>query len=554
MDDGVPALHRPSAPIGSQIGLDRLLALVTAVERLSAAARLNEIIAIVRDSARTISGAQGVTFVLRDGDRCHYVAENAISPLWTGRRFPMTACISGWCMLNGATAVIPDIYADPRIPHDAYRPTFVKSLVMTPVRAEAPLAAIGSYLSVCRDFGYDEVALLETLARSTAAAIAAVQAKERLQESEARLQHALQAGSLGAWELDRKTGELAATALCRTHLGWPAQASLSAGDLAAALHAEDRPLLAAALDRTHTHGAPLSLEVRAGAADDPRWIELRGRAQRDANEEVARLAGVCADVTEARRTRERLDSLHDELARVGRIAEIDHLSSALAHELRQPLSAARTYLGAARQLLAASGPAGASVEGLVGKADGQLVRTDQIIQRIGGFIGPNEATRAPTPIAELLDEVVEIAATNPLAKGVDLRIELAPDLPAALVDRVQIQQVLLNLLRNAFQAMAGRPRRAVRISARPATDKALLELRVQDSGPGLAPEVAARLFKPFVTTKSDGMGVGLSISRRIVTAHGGDIWADEAATDGAAFCLTVPRADCASPGGSPPRP
>ena len=165
------------------VSVDRWLSLVSAVERLAAADSIESIIRIVRETARLISGAEGVTFVLRDGDLCHYVEENAVGPLWKGRRFPLTACISGWCMLNARTAVIPDIYVDPRIPHDAYRPTFVKSLVMVPVRAENPLAAIGSYWSACRDFSEAEVALLEGLGRSTAAAIAAAQARETLRET-----------------------------------------------------------------------------------------------------------------------------------------------------------------------------------------------------------------------------------------------------------------------------------------------------------------------------------------------------------------------------------
>src|SRR5512142_1239410 len=149
------------------------LALVKAVERLATAADLAEIIEIVRTTARDISGADGVCFVLKDGDLCHYVEENAIGPLWKGKRFPLTACISGWCMLNDRPAVIPDIYLDPRIPHDAYRPTFVKSLVMVPVRTEKPIAAIGSYWSEVRDFSDEELTLLDALARSASAAIAA---------------------------------------------------------------------------------------------------------------------------------------------------------------------------------------------------------------------------------------------------------------------------------------------------------------------------------------------------------------------------------------------
>jgi two-component sensor histidine kinase len=158
--------------------------LAAAIEQLSSSRSLDEIVEIVRESARDIAGADGVTFVLRDGDLCHYVAENAISPLWVGQRFPMSACISGWCMLNGRSAVIPDIYADKRIPLDAYRLTFVKSLVMTPVGAGEPLAAIGAYWAQRREPDAETVSLLETLARSTATAVANVQLFQSLAAGE----------------------------------------------------------------------------------------------------------------------------------------------------------------------------------------------------------------------------------------------------------------------------------------------------------------------------------------------------------------------------------
>lgn len=152
-------------------GSDPLFTLVETVEDLSAARTIDQVAAVIRSSARRISGADGVAFVLRDGDMCWYLDEDAIGPLWKGRRFPLTACISGWAMLNGQTAVIPDIYADDRVPHDAYRPTFVKSLVMTPVRRSDPIAAIGAYWSVERRPSDAEIRKLEVMARATAAAL-----------------------------------------------------------------------------------------------------------------------------------------------------------------------------------------------------------------------------------------------------------------------------------------------------------------------------------------------------------------------------------------------
>lgn len=160
---------------------DPLAAIVDLNERLFFARDLPAVIAVLRNVVRRMTGADGITIVLRDGDLCHYVEEDAISPLWKGQRFPMHTCISGWAMLTGQAAVIPDIYADPRIPHDAYRPTFVKSLVMVPVGAPDPIAAIGAYWATRHTPDPDAVARLRAVARSAALALSNVRLLESLQ-------------------------------------------------------------------------------------------------------------------------------------------------------------------------------------------------------------------------------------------------------------------------------------------------------------------------------------------------------------------------------------
>jgi GAF domain-containing protein len=131
--------------------------------RLAAAPDLDTIIAVVRATARNVTSADGVCFVLRDGEQCHYVEEDAIAPLWKGQRFPLTACISGWSMLKAKTAVIADVFADPRIPHAVYRQTFVKSLIMTPVGEDTPMAALGAYWRDRRPFSEREIRAVEQL-------------------------------------------------------------------------------------------------------------------------------------------------------------------------------------------------------------------------------------------------------------------------------------------------------------------------------------------------------------------------------------------------------
>lgn len=160
-----------------------LMTLIETIEALSTTRTIAEVADVVRTAARRISGADGVAFVLRDNEQCWYFDEDAIGPLWKGKRFPLTACISGWAMLNRETVVIPDIYLDDRIPHDAYRPTFVKSLVMTPVRMEDPVAAIGAYWAKTHTPSPEVVQKLQVMARATASALESGRLHDNLVDS-----------------------------------------------------------------------------------------------------------------------------------------------------------------------------------------------------------------------------------------------------------------------------------------------------------------------------------------------------------------------------------
>lgn len=152
--------------------------LLKAVRDLAACRDVTSVVDVVRVAARRLAQADGATFVLRDEGRCYYVAEDAIEPLWSGQRFPLEACISGWAMIHEEQVVIPDIYLDPRIPHDAYRPTFVKSLVMTPVRSGGGIAAIGTYWAQQRLATPVEQEVLQALADSTVVALENVRTLE----------------------------------------------------------------------------------------------------------------------------------------------------------------------------------------------------------------------------------------------------------------------------------------------------------------------------------------------------------------------------------------
>lgn len=156
---------------GNSLRYERLKELVKAVERLGSANDLDDVIEIIRGTARRLIGADGVSIILRDGDECHYIEEDAIGPLWKGEKFPIASCISGWAMLNRETAVVPDISTDERIPHVLYAETFVRSMVMTPIRPHDPIGAIGAYWSEAHDPSPDAIDALEMIARAAATSI-----------------------------------------------------------------------------------------------------------------------------------------------------------------------------------------------------------------------------------------------------------------------------------------------------------------------------------------------------------------------------------------------
>lgn len=183
--------------LGTSQHLQRMRDLVTVIQELSLARDIKKVQEIVVITARKLIGAEGATFVLRDGECCHYVDEEAISPLWKGKRFPVSQCVSGWVMENHKSLIIPDIYKDQRVPIDMYRPTFVKSLTMVPIRTLSPIGAIGNYWSTVHQPSPEELDLLQTLADTTAVALENIQVynelEERVQERTSELQAANEA-------------------------------------------------------------------------------------------------------------------------------------------------------------------------------------------------------------------------------------------------------------------------------------------------------------------------------------------------------------------------
>ncbi len=261
--------------------------------------------------------------------------------------------------------------------------------------------------------------------------------------------------------------------------------------------------------------------------------EMRSNGQRF-------FTGFIRDLTERQKTEARLQELQSELVHMSRVAEMGEMASALAHELNQPLSAIANYMTGSRRLLAnRSDEQSIMIREAIDKAAEQSLRAGQIIRRLRDFVAHRETERRVESLKKLIEEASALALVGTKELGMRVRFKLDSAFDFVLVDKVQIQQVLLNLIRNAFEAMEHSDQRELTVSTiRGQGDMMILEVR--DSGPGISAEIADQLFQPFVTTKSHGMGIGLSISRTIIEGHGGKIWVESNPGGGAAFRFTLP--------------
>ncbi len=252
--------------------------------------------------------------------------------------------------------------------------------------------------------------------------------------------------------------------------------------------------------------------------------------------------GFVRDLTEHQQTQARLQELQSELVHVSRLSAMGEMASALAHELNQPLAAISNYMKGSRRLLAGSDdPNVQKIENAMDRAAEQALRAGQIIRRLRDFVSRGESEKRVESLSKLIEEAGALGLAGAREQSVQLRFNLNLEADQVLVDRVQIQQVLVNLFRNALEAMAQSPRRElIATNCRAADD--MIEVVVSDTGTGFHDDVKPNLFQTFFTTKETGMGVGLSISRSIIEAHGGRMWAEYYAAGGASFRFTLPAA------------
>ncbi len=263
---------------------------------------------------------------------------------------------------------------------------------------------------------------------------------------------------------------------------------------------------------------------------------------RDVKGAVIGASKIVRDITERKEAQAKLDTLSSELNHVARVNEMSQVSAALAHELNQPLTAMLNYANVAKRFLAASGEhAKTKAVDAITRASEQAVRAGEIIRRLRDFVEKREATRLPEDINAIIEDAMALGLLGSRGSKITTKRQLSEDLPPVLADRVQIEQVLVNLLRNAAEAMAKSPKRELTLTSC-STEDGMVRVAVADTGPGVPPSLVEQLFRPFVTTKPGGMGIGLAISRSIIESHGGSLSMSPNLGGGTVFQFTLPAA------------
>lgn len=369
------------------------------------------------------------------------------------------------------------------------------------------------------------------------------QSMRRLNVAAARHDMATRAAAIGVWEWDPRTDALFIHPHLKRLIGYEDHEIPATVDgWGRHYHPDDlekvvRPAHACA------RGESMGMEVehrmihRDGSV---RWLMTRGAPVREADGSM-RLVGTCVDVTDRKRIEEELRSLRLELAHVTRVGMLGELSGAIAHEINQPLAAILTNSQAAQRLLARAEPDVAEVQDALGDIADSAKRAGTVIHGLRDLLQKGEPAFRPLDINKVASEVLELLHSDLIAHQVSVARLFGTSLPSVSGDRIQLQQVFLNLIMNASEAMSGTaPGERVLTITTTALGGRSVEICVADTGKGIAPDMQEHLFEAFATTKKRGLGMGLSICRSIVSAHGGRQWAENRPEGGAAFYVSLP--------------
>jgi PAS domain S-box-containing protein len=388
-------------------------------------------------------------------------------------------------------------------------------------------------------------AAAESLRRSRDNLLAASEHQKQiegaLRHSEMYLAEAQRLSQTGSFGWDVSSGEIFWSKESFRIFGYDKAPSVTIDMVLQRVHPEDRALVQRTIDRASSDGKDFDYEYRVLMPDSSvKHVHIVAHAVRDPGDQL-QFIGAVMDVTAAKQAGEELHKTQTALAHVTRLTTLGELTASIAHEVNQPLAAVVTNAEACLRWLDRGTPdldeARRSVKSIIKEGN----RAAEVIRHVRALTNKAAIQRALLDINDVINEVIALVQRELLSHRVSLRTELAPVLPVVLADRVQMQQVIINLVINGIEAMEAvtdRPRELVIRSCQDEADQ--VSIAVKDSGVGIAAENADRLFGAFVTTKSNGMGMGLSICRSIIQAHGGRIWIEPNLTEGAAFHFTLP--------------
>jgi len=370
------------------------------------------------------------------------------------------------------------------------------------------------------------------------------QARADTQESEQRLVLAANAALLGIWIRDLKRQDIWLSDQWRALFGFAASEPVALADLLARVHADDRAAVQRTLDNSLLGVPRYDMEYRIVLPDGAlRWIGSHGSVEVDADGRPALVRGVSLDITQRKLAELDVQQKQKEVTHLSRLAVLGELSGALAHELNQPLTAILSNAQAAQRFLARQPPDLAEVTEILRDIVDEDQRAGEVIRRLRSLFNKHDGARALVDVNTLARDVIRLLRNDLINHGIAVRTELTATAAVASADAVQLQQVLINLIMNACDAMAGAgPAHAVIVVRSAAAGAHAVQLSVIDSGAGIPAADLAQIFEPFYTTKERGMGLGLSICRNIVAAHHGRLWAENNAGGGASVHLHLPLA------------